>query len=307
VSAVVAMSAFPYPGSTATPSTGTGTNGTPAPSAPGYELDITLEVLTPQVLTPRASGVWFVLVLGDFPRIYSTGISGLTASPEVPLPTALTEVLPVPGQDAAGYADYVAFREFLPPPPAAAPARRPSEPTVKIATLYSLVSRSSGSELQVAFPVVLDEKSAASPPLRQSFALSSLLGGYQNWSAAVSGGVPADYYEPSPEAGDNQYRPSHGTNLADYQTLAGTTPVIRPAAAWSWAGTSDVSLLAQDALTADVDQEHLFWDGVAWGVVGAGGIAAVLEFVSALQGELARRATARASENPEMVADPAAG
>ena len=306
VSAVVAMSAFPYPGSTATPSTGTGTNGTPAPSAPGYELDITLKVLSPQVLTPRASGVWFMLVLGDFPRIYSTGISGLTASPEVPPPSALSEVLPVPGQDAAGYADYVAFREFLPPPPAAAPTRRPSEPTVKIATLYSLVSRSSGSELQVAFPVVLDEKSASSPPPRHSFQLSSLLGGYQNWSAAIAG-VPAGYYEPSLEAGDNQYRPGDGTNLADYQTLAGTTPVIRPAGAWSWAGISDVSVLTQDALTADVDQEHLFWDGVAWGVVGAGGIAAVLEFVSALQGELARRARARASKSPEMVADPAAG
>jgi hypothetical protein len=161
--------------------------------------------------------------------------------------------------------------------------------------------------LQVAFPVVLDEKSASLPPPRQSFALSKLLGGYQNWSAAITGGVPAGYYVPSLESGDNQYRPGNGTNLADYQTLAGTTPVIRPAGAWSWAGISDVSLLAQDALTADVDQEHLFWDGVAWGVVGAGGIAAVLEFVSALQGELARRARERASSNPEMVTDPAAG
>jgi hypothetical protein len=295
------MSAYPYPaaatspsapttgstatGSTTTPSTGTGANVTPAPPAPGYELDIALKVLS-----PRTSPVTFVLLLGDFPRILSTAFTGLKAVATIPAANALSGVLPVPGQDAAGHSDYLAFREFVPPPSAAARARRPSEPTVKIATQFSVVSRSSGSELQVAFPVVLDVKTASSPlPPAQSFPITSLLGAYQNQSADLSGS-PVGYYEPSLEPGDIQYRPGSGANLTDYQTLAGTTPVIRPAGAWSWAGTGDVSLLAQDALTADIDQEHLFWDGVAWGVAGAGGIAFVLELVSAIREEKKGRA-----------------
>jgi hypothetical protein len=288
VSAVVTMSAYPYPASTGTASSGTGTSRTPAPDVPGYELDITLKVLT-----PRTSAVTFVLVLGDFPRILSTGISGLRATLTIPAASALSGLLPVPGQDALGHADFVAFREFAPPSSRAARTRRLSEPTVKIATQYSVVSRSSGSELQVAFPVVLDEKAVSSPlPPAQSFPLTSLLGAYQNDPAAISS-HPAGYYEPSLEPGDIQYRPGSGTNLADYQTLAGTTPVIRPAGAWSWPGTGDVSLLAQDALTADVDQEHLFWDGVAWGVAGAAGITFVLELVSASREEKKARADRR--------------
>lgn len=284
VSAVVTLSAYSYPAT----STGTGTTGTPGPTVPGYEFDITLKVLT-----PRASAVTFVLLLGDFPRILSTGISGLKATGTIPAATALSGVLPVPGQDAAGHADYLAFREFRPASSAAARARRPSEPTVKIATQYSVVSRSSGSELQVAFPVVLDEKSASSPlPPAQSFPISSVLGAYQSDSADISA-HPVGYYEPSLEPGNIQYRSGSGTNLADYQTLAGTTPVIRPAGAWSWPGTGDVSLLAQDALTADIDQSHLFWDGVAWGVAGAGGITFVIELVSASREEKKARAEKR--------------
>jgi hypothetical protein len=200
----------------------------------------------------------------------------------------------VPGQNSLGHADFVAFREFVPRSSSAARGRRLSEPTVKIATRYSVVSRSSGSELQVAFPVVLDEKTASSSPLppAESFPISSLLGAYQNATADISGN-PAGYYEPSLEPGDIQYRAGSGTNLADYQTLAGTTPVIRPAGAWSWPGTGDVSLLAQDALTADIDQEHLFWDGVAWGVAGAAGITFVLELVSASREEKKARAERR--------------
>lgn len=293
VSAVVTLSAYPYPASTGTASagtasTGTGTSGAPAPPVPGYEFDITLKVLA-----PRASAVTFVLLLGDFPRILSTGISGLKPTATIPPASALSGVLPVPGQDAADHADYVAFREFLPALSAAARARPPSEPTVKIATQYSVVSRSSGSELQVAFPVVLDEKAASSPlPPAQSFPISSVLGAYQDDSADVSG-YPVGYYEPGLEPGNVQYRPGSGTNLADDQPLAGTTPVIRPAGAWSWPGTGDVSLLAQDALTADLNQTHLFWDGVAWGVAGAAGITFVIELVSASREEKKARADKR--------------
>jgi len=257
---------------------------------PGYELDIALKVVT-----PRSSAVTFVLVLGDFPRILSTGISGLTAATSIPSATALSGVLPVPAQDAAGHADFVAFRDFVPPPSAAAQARRPSEPTVKIATQYSVISRSSGSELQVAFPVVLDEKAASSPPPpTQSFRISSLLGAYQNRLAAIGDEPAGPYFEPNLLPGNTQFRPDSGTRLKDYQTLTGTAPAVRPAGAWSWAGIGDVSLLAQDALIADVDQQHLFWDGVAWGVAGGGVIAAVVEAVTAYQERPGRRRRKRA-------------
>jgi hypothetical protein len=292
VSAVVAMSAKANrPAVTATASAAT-TCSTTTPPGPGYELDIALKVLT-----PRTSVVRFVLLLGDFPRIFSTMVSGLTASAAGQPATALSEVLPVPGQDAQGYADYLAFGKFVPPLTAAARAKRPSEPTVRIMTQYSVVSRSSGSELQVAFPIVLDEKVASSPlPPAQSFPITTLLGAYHlPTDLSGEGGL---YYEPSLEPGDIEYRPGSGTNLADYQTLAGTGPVIRPAGAWSWAGLSDVSLLAQDVLTADIDQEHLFWDGVAWGVVGAAGIAFVLELVSAIQEEKKKTRVRKRRQSP---------
>lgn len=314
VSAVVTMNAYPYPASTGTASTGTAstgtaTSGTPARPVPGYELDIALKVLS-----PRTSEVTFLLLLSDFPQVLSTGITGLRAASTIQPETALSAALPVPAQDAVGHADFVALRNFVPPSSArVARTKRPSEPTIKIATQYSVVSRSSGSELQVAFPLVLDEKSGSSfPPTRSPILISSLLEAYQNRPADLSA-YPVGYYEPNLEPGDFQYRPSSGTNLADYQALAGTSPVIRPAGAWSWAGIGEVSLLAQDALTADLDQEHLFWDGVAWGVAGAGGIAAVLELVSAVQGERDERAKKRLKSagqpgaNSAAVAGTAAG
>jgi hypothetical protein len=319
VSAVVTLSAYPYrarkrtarrgtastgTASAGTASAGTGRSATSAPPKPGYEFDITIKVLS-----PRTSTVTFVLLLSDFPRILSPGITGLKALSALPA-TAASEELPVPTQDARGHADDLAIRTFVPSPSGAlARTKRPSEPTVMIATKYSVVSRSSGSELQVAFPVVQDEKPG--PPLPPSISIASLLGAYEQPSAYLSGS-PVSYYEPNVEAGDIQYRPANGTNLADYQTLAGTTPVIRPAGAWSWAGISDVSLIAQNALTADVDQEHLFWDGVAWGVAGAGGIAAVLEIVSAIQGpeeartRKRRRRAGGAESNAEVAPEPAA-
>jgi hypothetical protein len=313
ISAVVTLSAYPYPasagtspasaatGSTTAPSTVTGTSGPPSAPVPGSVFQIGLKVLS-----PRKKAVTFVFLLSDFPRILSPGITGLKALSVAPA-TAASAALPVPVQDAAGHADDLAFRTFVPPPSGViARIRRPSEPTVKVATQYSVVSRSSGSELQVAFPVVQDEKPG--PPLPPTISVGSLLGAYQSPSAQLSG-YPVSYYEPNLEAGDIQYRPASGTNLADYQTLAGTTPVIRPAGAWSWAGISDVSLLAQNALTADVGQEHLFWDGVAWGVAGAAGIAAVLEIVAAIQGETKPRTAERDGEadTASKVAAAAAG
>ena len=291
VSAVVTMSAYPYPATpgpsaTGTSSTGTGTNGTPATPLPGYEFDIGLKVLS-----PRTSGVTFLLLLGDFPQVLSPGVIGLESALTIPAPSAVSAVLPVPTQDAAGHADFVAFRDFVPAKSAAARAKRPSVPTVKIATQYSVVSRGSGPELQVAFPLVLDEKPGPTLLPTQSISVGSLLGAYRPTNLS---GEPVGYYEPILQSGNTQYHPDSGTNLADYQTLAGTAPVIRPAGAWSWAGISDVSLLAQDALTADVDQEHLFWDGVAWGVAGAGVIAAVIEGVTAFQERQTRRARKRA-------------
>jgi len=289
VSAVVTMNAYPYPAAasaspsaTGTSSTGTGTSRTPAPPVPGYEFDIGLKVLS-----PRLSTLTFVLLLSDFPGILSTGVTGLAPAGKVPAQSAYSAVLPPPAQDAVGHSDYLALRAFVPLTPAAARVRWLPVPTVKIATQYSVVSRSSGSELQVAFPLVLDEKPGPVSPT-QPISLGSLLGAYQPVNLS---GYPAQLYEPNLESGNTQYRPGPGTNLTDYQTLAGTAPVVRPRGAWSWAGISDVSLLAQDALTADIDQEHLFWDGVAWGVAGAGGIAAVLEVASAIQEERkARRA-----------------
>jgi hypothetical protein len=280
VSAIVTMSSNPYAPASRAAASPSATGSSPRS---GWQFQLTLKVLSPQ-----RSPVTFLVLLSDFPRLLaSNGVMPLKSASTPPPASALAQPLTAPALDAVGRADFLAVDTFHPAPSAALLERRPSEPTVKIVTQYSVVSRSSGAELQVAFPLVEDEKPAPVPdlPPTQPVPVSELLAGYQ----PVPSRPGRDCYEPDLEPGNMQFRPAVGVNLADYQTLAGTPPVSRAQGDWSWAGTGDISLLSQDALTADVAQQHLFWAGVAWGVAGAGFIAAVLELVSASQKQLAAR------------------
>jgi len=298
VAAVVTMSAYPV--SAALSDAARSASGLPATAH--YEFQLSLRVVSAQ-----AGPVTFVVLLSDFPHVLNRGLYRLRPAPPAgtapaagttPAAGILGAELPVPAQDALGHSDYLAVRTFL-PLSATAVKRRLSEPTVKIATMYSMVSRSAGAELQVAFPLVQDEKPAPvlSLPPGQAVSASEILAAYRSPPS-----VPGNYYEPDLEPGTTQYHGGSALNLTDYQTLAGTPPLIRPRGAWSWAAVSDVAILSQDALTADVAQDHLFWAGVAWGVAAAGVIAAVLELVSAAQEQGSarqeRRAQRRLAQRP---------
>jgi hypothetical protein len=266
----------------------------------GYTFNITLKVVR-----PAATPVTFALVLTDFPRITDVGVAALAAaSPSAILEPPLgTPSVNVP-RSTRGRAEYVATTAFRPVAGAFGRQRPVREPIVQVTTVQPVVSAISGPELQVTYPLVQAGAYEQQVPATEPIPGSAIAPGYE----APPGQQLANYYQPDLEAGDTQFHVNGHVNLADYATLAGDPPSVKPKGLWSWTAISDVSLLAQDALTADVAQEHLFWAGVILGVAAASGIAALVELTSAIQAtRKARRQRLAARRGKAVTTGPPGG
>jgi hypothetical protein len=266
VTATVGMSASSFVRVPAAP-------GDPA-SVTGYAFNLTLKIAHPP-LAP----VKFLVVLSDFPAVTAVGVTPLSPLAPIALPAAqIAGGVPNPAGDALGRSDYLATPTYQ-PAGAAITGLPGAEPTVHVTTLLPVVSALSGPELQVTYPFVQAGTLSQTAPAGTAWPAAEILARYQVLPAPPTG----KYYEPDLDPGDTLYHVNGHLNLADFATLAGDPPTVKPRGLWSWTAVSDVSLLAQDALTADVDQEHLFWAGVILGVAAASGIAAVIELTSAIQ------------------------
>jgi len=255
----------------------------------GYAFNITL-----RVVHPLATRVSFVLVLSDFPRMSDVDTAPLTQQPSSILqaPSGQLSVnVPNPAGNSGGRKDFLAMTAFRPGAATAAGLRPALEPVVHVTTLRPVVSAVSGPELEVTYPLVQAGAFEQEVPATEPIPGSAIVPGNEVPSALRL----ANYYQPALEAGDTQFHVNGHVNLADYSTLAGDPPTVKPKELWSWTAISDVSVLAQDALTADVAQEHLFWAGVILGVAAASGIAALVELTSAVQATRKARRERRAT------------
>jgi hypothetical protein len=126
-----------------------------------------------------------------------------------------------------------------------------------------------GAQLRVTFPALEGETPGANPSTPLQF--QDLYSGAQ---ASSGSGYPLAL-----QAGMNTFT-FQGTNLSDYQFLAGDSPVPLNTE-WSWDGINDVTALAANVATQDADQRHLFYSGVAFGIAAGAVISFLLELIPA--------------------------
>jgi hypothetical protein len=118
-----------------------------------------------------------------------------------------------------------------------------------------------GAQLRVAFPNLVGEAPGASPSV--GYPLQFLYSGAQA-SPSSSATAPATWYPLALQAGTAWFKPG-GIRLADYQVLAGDSPVPL-GGDWRWAGVNDVTVLAANVGMEDKDQDIVFYAGVALGL-----------------------------------------
>lgn len=246
----------------------------------GYELGLSLRILG-HVTKP----VRFVMALLYFPPLTGYGVVPLTWPP-VRKPSGIAagsgrQVAQRSATSIAGSYEYLAMATFRPNYhlPYSAPQQIQRSVYFTVTTLQSLGSVSGGSHLRITFPLVYNEAggTAGQAPvslLSQGIPSSRLFG-----TAKYPPPLPGRLYPLDLTPATTKYEPSNG-DLSNFQLLSGDPPVLTPYGSWSWTGLSNITVLAQDVVAADVAQQHLFWSGILIGIAGAGAFAFVLELIS---------------------------
>jgi hypothetical protein len=91
--------------------------------------------------------------------------------------------------------------------------------------------------------------------------------------------LPRQLYQPDVVPATTEYI-GLGEDLSNFQALSGDPPTLTPNGAWSWNGIGNVTVLAQDLVAADAEQNRLFWSGILIGVAGGGAIALAVELIN---------------------------
>jgi hypothetical protein len=221
-----------------------------------------------QLTVLPASGINLPLTLtvelNDFPA-GTTGVSGTQPKlPVIQAPAAtspyssLAEAAPPPPE---GYQDYAVTEPITststPPPPITIMA--PNTP---------IGEATAGAQLRVAFPDLVGEAPGANPSA--GYQLGSLYSGAQASKSATTVGYPLAL-----QAGTSWFKPG-GIRLADYQILAGDSPVPL-GGDWRWAGVNDVTVLAANVGIEDKNQDNVFYAGVALGLAAGAVITLLVE------------------------------
>jgi hypothetical protein len=149
------------------------------------------------------------------------------------------------------------------------------EVDLDLRSLHSLGSANGGSRLQIYFPFV--ENEGVLSPVE----LSSLpLPGNLIIAAQIENllSVPEQLYEPDIAPATTEYI-NRSEDLSNFQALSGDPPALTPDGSWSWNGVGNVTVLTQDLVAANDEQNHIFWSGILFGVAGGGAIALALELI----------------------------
>jgi hypothetical protein len=197
------------------------------------------------------NGLTLTVELNDFPA-GTTGVSGAPQQlPVIQAPTAaspyssLAEAAPPP---PTGYQDYAVTEKITSTPP---------PPITIMAPNAQIGEATAGAQLRVAFPDLVGEAPGATPS--GGYPLQFLYSGAQ-----ASPSSPATGYPLALQAGTSWFKPG-GIRLADYQVLAGDSPVPL-GGDWRWAGVNEVTVLAANVGIQDKDQDTVFYAGVALGL-----------------------------------------
>jgi hypothetical protein len=228
---------------------------------PGHSSTLQLSILPATTISPP---VTLTVELDNFPS-GTMGISGTQQQLPKISPPAANSALGSSPQAAPlsprGYADYVVNGTITgQQTPALITIMTKSQPVGEVRN---------GAQLRVEFPELVGETpgTTGTPiPLQDLY----------------SGGLQASFASGDPlvlEAGTTTFT-SQGTNLSEYQFLAGDSPV-QLNNQWSWAGINDVTALAADVATQDAAQNQLFYSGIALGVAAGAVITLFLELIPA--------------------------
>ncbi len=178
---------------------------------------------------------------------------------------------------------------------------------IDVITSKPMVSNEKGPDIQLSYPLIeaqnltVGTTPTTSAPLLSASACHALA-----YAKSLPFGTPPVLHEPILQAGETEFFAPSGLKLTDFQAIVGDPGVIRPAGTWSWSGLDNVSLLAQNVLTEDSAQTHLFLAGVILAVAAAALVASAVEAVSAIEDARERRAAEESAESapPVIEGDP---
>ena len=91
-------------------------------------------------------------------------------------------------------------------------------------------------------------------------------------------GLPAHGYPVALQAGMSSFTGGPRLLLYRYQVLAGDSPVPL-GTSWAWYQISGAEVLAADLAGVDVQQNHLFYSGIAFGVAAGALISLLMEVI----------------------------
>lgn len=227
---------------------------------PGHSSTLQLAIIP---ATQLSGTVTLTVELDDFPS-GTTGIAGTQQElPQIRPPAASSALTSLPQAaplSPRGYADYVVNGTITGQSPALITVMTKNEPVGETA---------GGAQLRVAFPELVGETpGAATAPIPFQDLYSGV--------AAVSSGSGAPL---ALQAGTASFA-AQGTDLSDYQFLAGDSPV-QLNNLWSWDGINDVTALAANVAAQDAAQNQLFYSGIALGVAAGAVITLLLELIPA--------------------------
>jgi hypothetical protein len=264
------------PSATATfPSSGTAYSPPPPATRPGYELSIKLSILSP-VTKP----VMFFIVLQYFPPLMGSGVVPITWQPSgsagitgPPPPTPPGGA--VPGTAVVPDApSYLALRTLKPERQVPRGTKTAAGAVnLDLVSWHPFGSVSSGSKLKVTFPL-FRPKGVGAP----GFSSLPIPANEITYRIKDSPSLPEQLYEPEIAPDTTEYF-DQGKDLTNFQTLSGDLPTVTQQQAWFWIGVSNVTIIAQDVVAADDEQNHIFWSGILIGVAGGGTIALALELI----------------------------
>ena len=236
---------------------------------PGHSSELQLSILAATAITRL---VTLTVELDNFPS-GTTGTAGTPQQlPPIQPPAANSAVASLPQaapRSPRGYADYVVNGTITGQlTPAVITIMTKNQPVGEVRE---------GTQLRVEFPELVGETpGTADTPIP----FQSLYSGVQ---APAGSGSPLVL-----QAGTATFT-SQGTNLSEYQFLAGDSPV-QLNNQWSWDGINDVTALAANVAGQDAAQNQLFYSGIALGVAAGAVITLLLELIPADPVEPASRA-----------------
>jgi hypothetical protein len=227
---------------------------------PGHSSTLQLAILPATTITPP---VTLTVELDNFPS-GTMGTSGTQQQlPEISPPAANSALASLPQAaplSPRGYADYVVNDTIT-------GQQRPA--LITIMTKRQPVGEArNGAQLRVELPELVGETPGTTGT---PIPLQDLYSGAQ---ASFASGDPLVL-----QAGTTTFT-SQGTNLSEYQFLAGDSPV-QLNNQWSWDGINDVTALAANVATQDAAQNQLFYSGIALGVAAGAVITLFLELIPA--------------------------